>query len=181
MIEKPTVYFDKGSPEHTDATIEALKKRIDDFQPATVIVASTSGKTGLAAARALESTKIRVIVVPFQAGSAPAEKWGTAQADIRHECERLGAQFLPDTPLCRLLDNDRPDIVDAWRVLGQGLKVALQVASMCVDTGLVESGAEVIALGGTGRGADTAVVLTTHGYEDVLKSKVKEIIAIPSL
>ena len=58
--------------------------------------------------------------------------------------------------------------------------MALQVASMCVDTGLLEDGAFVIALGGTERGADTAVAVQTRGYADILKSNVTEIIAMPS-
>ena len=181
MNEKKTVYFDKGGPEHTQATMEAAKQRALARQPkpVAVIVASTSGKTGLEAARAFEATGIRVLVVPFQADTKPAEQYGLPETELKAQCQRLGAEFLPDTPICRLLDEDRPDVVNAWRVLGQGFKVALQIASMCVDTGLIESGTEVVALGGSGRGADTAVVLTPSGYEAVLKSNVIEIIAMP--
>ncbi len=179
MKEDTVLYFDKGGPEHTGATVEAVKARIPELQPEAVIVASTTGKTGLEMAQALESTNTPVIIVPFQGGTKAAQQYGQPDPEIKAQCECLGAQFLPDTPICRLLDEDRPDIVNAWRVLGQGFKVALQVASMCVDTALIESSAKVVAIGGTGNGADTAVALTIRGYEDVLKSKINEIIAIP--
>ena len=84
---------------------------------------------------------------------------------------------MPPVPM---LSRDHPDIVNAWRTVGQGFKVALQVASMCVDTGLVITGAHVISMGGSSRGADTAVAVKIQGYDTVLKSIVTEIIAMPS-
>lgn len=64
--------------------------------------------------------------------------------------------------------------------MSQGFKVALQVASMCVDTGLLKPGAHVISIGGSVRGADTGIAVQIHGYTNVLKSNVTEIIVMPS-
>jgi len=41
----------------------------------------------------------------------------------------------------------------------EGLKVAVEVAVMAADAGLVPTDCEIIAVGGSGGGADTAVVL----------------------
>lgn len=181
MSDRKTVYFDKGGPDHTQATIEAAKRRAMELEPkpAAVIVASTSGKTGSAAARAFESTGVRVLVVPFQAGTEAGEKHGVADRTLKEQCERLGGTFIPDTPAYVFLDTTHPDIVAAWRVVSQGFKVALQVAAICVDLDLVEAGTDVIALGGSGKGADTAVLLTAQSTENALKMNVKEIIAMP--
>ena len=96
------------------------------------------------------------------------------------DCRELGVEFLPDEPVVPLLDSEHPDITNAWRTVSQGFKVALQVASMCVDTGLLKPGAHVISIGGTVWGADTGIAVETYGYADVLKSNVTEIIAMPS-
>jgi hypothetical protein len=65
------------------------------------------------------------------------------------------------------------------RVFGQGTKVALEVALMAADAGAVAVGQPIISVGGTGEGADTAVVLVaanTHSFFDL---KVREIICKP--
>ncbi len=177
-MEKKIVYFKKGSSEHSEAALQAAKERALEIKPEAVIVTSTSGKTGAAAARIFRGTGFRIIVVPFQKQLAEKNDW-KLNAHAAEECKKLGAEFLPEEPVCKILDDDRPDIVKAWRTVSQGFKVAQQVATMCVDTGLIKPGAHVISLGGTGRGADTAIALKSYGYNDVLKNNVTEIIAMP--
>lgn len=66
-------------------------------------------------------------------------------------------------------------------IFGQGMKVVCEIALMAADSGLVRTDEEVISIAGTGRGADTAVVLTpvnTHNFFDL---KVKEILCKPRL
>ena len=70
-------------------------------------------------------------------------------------------------------------IADTLRIFGQGTKVACEVALMAVDSGLVHTDEEVIAIGGTDQGADTALVLrpaNTHRFFDL---EVKEILCKP--
>ena len=178
MRKAETTYFDKGGPEHTQATLQAAKDRATDLKPEAVIVTSTSGKTALEAAHIFAGTGSRIIAVPFQ--KHLWEKHSPPDSQLAAECRELGVEFLPDEPVVPLLDSERPDIVNAWRTVSQGFKVALQVASMCVDTGLLKPGAHVISIGGSGRGADTAIAVETCGYTNVLESNVTEIIAMPS-
>lgn len=178
MNRVDTVYFDKGGPEHTQATLQAAKERAVNLEPKAVVVTSTSGKTALEASRIFTGTGIRIIAAPFQ--KHLWEKYSPLDSKPAAECRELGVEFLPDEPIVPLLDSERPDIVNAWRTVSQGFKVALQVASMCVDTGLLKPGDHVISVGGSGQGADTAIAVQTYGYTDVLKSNVTEIIAMPS-
>ena len=55
-------------------------------------------------------------------------------------------------------------------MFSQGTKVAVEIAVMALDAGLIPWRA-VIAVGGSGRGADTAVVLTlrTQRQYSILK------------
>ena len=178
MRRAETVYFEKGGPEHTRETVRAARERADEVKPEAVVVASTTGKTALEAARAFAGTGTRIIAVPFQ--KHLWEKHRPHDPELARECLELGVEFLPDEPVVRILGSEHPDIADAWRTVSQGFKVAMQVASMCVDTGLLQPGAHVISVGGTEWGADTAIAVETYGYAEVLKSNVTEIIAMPS-
>jgi hypothetical protein len=61
------------------------------------------------------------------------------------------------------------------------MKVACEIAAMAADAGLVRTDAEIIAVGGTGRGADTAVVLLPNYSHRFFNMKIKEIICKPRL
>ncbi|OFW59206.1 MAG: hypothetical protein A2133_00425 [Actinobacteria bacterium RBG_16_64_13] len=65
------------------------------------------------------------------------------------------------------------------RTICQGMKVCVEIVLMAADGGLVARGEEVIAVSGTGQGADTAVVAiasTSHRLHDL---HVTEIICKP--
>jgi uncharacterized protein len=67
------------------------------------------------------------------------------------------------------------------RIFGQGMKVVCEIALMAADAGLVRTDEDVIAIGGTGKGADTAVVLQPTNTQRFFDMKVKEIICKPRL
>jgi hypothetical protein len=62
---------------------------------------------------------------------------------------------------------------------GEGIKVAVEVAVMAADAGLVPTDREIIAVGGTGGGADTAVVLKAAHMNNFFDLEIREIIAKP--
>lgn len=78
-----------------------------------------------------------------------------------------------------MLDDLHPDAIRAWYMVSQGFKVALQVASECVEAGILAPGSHVISLGGSSRGVDTAIAVQIYGYTDLFKAKVIEIICMP--
>jgi len=173
-----TLYFDKGGPEHTGITLEVVKERALEIKPDAVIVASITGASALKAGQIFRGTGVRVVGVSLQKGVWDA-KYGFLDENLAAQAREHGVEFLPDEPVVPIIDTEKPDIANAWRMLSQGFKVAIQVASMCVDTGMIAGGAEVIATGGSGAGTDTAIVVKIRGYKDILKSNVTEIIAMP--
>ena len=62
---------------------------------------------------------------------------------------------------------------------GEGIKVAVEVAVMAADAGLIPTDREVIAMGGTGAGSDTAVVLQAAHMNNFFDLEIREIIAKP--
>ena len=61
-------------------------------------------------------------------------------------------------------------IANVLRIFGQGVKVGCEISLMACDAGLVQTDEKIIACGGSGRGLDTALVLTpanTHSFFDL--------------
>jgi hypothetical protein len=65
-------------------------------------------------------------------------------------------------------------------MFGQGMKVVVECAAMAADSGLIPMDRDVISIGGSGRGADTAVVMKPAHISDIFDSYIKEIIAKPN-
>jgi len=65
------------------------------------------------------------------------------------------------------------------RIFGQGMKVACEIVIMAADAGLIPSGQAVIAIAGTARGADTAVVLRAANAQAFFDIQVMEVLCKP--
>ena len=72
-------------------------------------------------------------------------------------------------------------IADTLRIFGQGVKVVCEITAMAADSGLVRTDEDIIAIAGSGRGADTAVVLRPANTHDFFDLKVREILCKPRL
>jgi len=78
-------------------------------------------------------------------------------------------QATPDTEL----------IAHTLYCFSQGMKVAVEIAVMAADANLISPKEEVIAIGGTGQGADTAIVVKPAYSTNFFDLKIREIIAMP--
>ena len=63
-------------------------------------------------------------------------------------------------------------------MFGQGMKVCVEIVAMAGDAGLIPIG-DVIAVAGTGRGADTVVVVAANSTNRLFDIKIREILAKP--
>jgi hypothetical protein len=70
-------------------------------------------------------------------------------------------------------------IANALRMFGQGVKVCTEISVMALDSGLIPYGESVVAVAGTGRGADTAVIIKPAHAKDILNTRIQEIICKP--
>ena len=192
-MEAKTTYFDiPGGEENTDKTLALAKARADELGIKTVVVASTIGNT---AAKAVDVFKgYKLIAVTHVAGfHGPNTQEFTEEN--RKIVEGKGGIILTTTHafggIHRALGRGdgppppQPVIGDviamALRTFGQGTKVALEIAAMAADAGLVRTDEEIISIGGTGRGADTAYVLQSDYVHRFFNLKVKELICKPRL
>lgn len=70
-------------------------------------------------------------------------------------------------------------IAQTLRLFGQGMKVVVEISAMAADAGAIPVDRDVIAIAGSGKGADTAVVIKPAYSHSIFESVVREIIAKP--
>jgi hypothetical protein len=71
-------------------------------------------------------------------------------------------------------------IANVLRMFSQGMKVVFEIIYMAADAGLLPMDEDVIAIAGTGKGADTAIVAKPAHSGDLFDLYVKDIIAKPT-
>jgi hypothetical protein len=70
-------------------------------------------------------------------------------------------------------------IAHVLRRFSQGVKVGCEVSCMAADAGLIKTDEEAVAIGGSGGGSDTAIVLQPSNTHTFFDTKVLEIICKP--
>jgi len=65
------------------------------------------------------------------------------------------------------------------KLLGEGTKVAVEITVMAADSGFIPMDEDAIAIGGTSRGADTALHIKPAHSNNFFDLKVKRIICKP--
>ena len=70
-------------------------------------------------------------------------------------------------------------IAHTLRMFGQGVKVGVEIAVMALDAGAIPYGRDVVAVGGSGEGADTAIVIRPAHAQAILETHISEIICQP--
>jgi len=72
-------------------------------------------------------------------------------------------------------------VANTLRILGEGMKVGCEITLMAADAGLINTEKDTISISGTGRGADTALVLKPANTQSFFDLKIKEILCKPRL
>jgi hypothetical protein len=178
--------FKNTGEENTHETIDLAVARAKELQIEKIVLASSTGATALRFLRAWPATRLVVVRYVFGFERADAQEM---PADVEKQILSEGARIVTAAhafgsfgrAVRRKFQTYQPDeiVAAALRIFGQGTKVACEVALMACDAGLVRTSEKIVSCGGSGRGADTALVLTpanTHSFFDM---KVHEIICKP--
>ena len=182
-------YFMKAGPENTEGVLVAAFLRAKELGISKVLVATCTGKTAFSALKIVDSA-MKIIAVTHVTGfRAPNDQELSEEA--RQELESKGATVLTcqhafggvGRAVRNKLSTYQVDEIIAYtlRTFGQGTKVAIELALMAADAGLVRTDEDVISVAGTGRGADTAQLLKPANSFNFFDLKVKEIICKPAL
>lgn len=185
-IEGNIVYFSSPGPENTDDVLRIAKARAVELGIKNIVVASTIGDTAVKATKAFRGA--RVVVVSHSAGFKEPNTQEFSEEN-KQKVESSGAVVLTATHafsgLSRAMRKKfnmylfEEVVAMTLYVFGRGMKVACEIAIMAADAGLVCTDEDVIAIGGTHRGADTALVLRPVTSQDFFDLRVKEILCKP--
>lgn len=179
------MYFERHGKENTAQTLSLAFERARALGIDEVVVASTRGHTAYKALELFEGFK--VVAVTYHNGFK--EPFKTVMPDeVRADLENKGARVVCAThalsgverSLFKKYSGSYPVllIADTLRLFGQGLKVAVEISIMAADAGTL-SGRDIVAIGGSGRGADAALVLKPANQSDLFDMRIREIVCKP--
>ncbi len=189
MMELKTVYFENPGSENTEEVLRIAKQRAEELGIKAILVASSTGDTAVKAVEALSG--FRIVVVSTATGFREPNVQRFTEEN-RRIVEGKGGTILTATHafagVSRAMKNKFNTlaigdiIANTLYIFGQGMKVACEIAMMAADSGLVRTDETVISIagtGGSGRGTDTAIVLTPVNSHNFFELRVKEILCKP--
>lgn len=189
MQQKKTVtYFERPGTTNTEHCFEIVNQAIDDFSYKHVVIATTTGSTGMLFAEGLRDKNINLVTVTHSYGFKEPNSMELTD-DARERIRAAGAKLYTgtmithglETALAKKFSGVYPTLLVAQtlRRFGEGAKVCCEIVMMAADAGLVPEGEEVLAVAGTGYGADTVTVIRAATSKRFFDLKVLEIIAKP--
>lgn len=180
-MESKIVYFEDIGPQNTEITFQSVKARLNDSGMKKIVIASTTGATARMASDYFKDSGIRLIVVPHQydfrrdVNPFPQELVKELR-DAGHDVHFGTMLFHTD----QLYDSSTPTLMaNLLRCFCQGVKVCFEIVMMATDAGLLSKGEKIIAIAGTGRGSDTALVMQASSSRNMKRLRVNEIICKP--
>ncbi|MEW5909107.1 MAG: pyruvate kinase alpha/beta domain-containing protein [Thermodesulfobacteriota bacterium] len=181
-----TAYFEKPGPENTEQTLIHAHNRGKEIGITEAVVASSKGATAYKAIEILAG--FQITIVTYHCGFNEPFK-SIMPKTVRVDLEKKGVRVVSATHALSGLERSLAKrfsgiypvliIADTLRLFGQGTKVAVEVSIMAADSGAL-SGKDILSIGGTGRGADTALILKPANQSDLFDMRIREVICKPT-
>jgi len=170
MQRVEVMYFDKTSDEDperiTVETFRLAKKRGEELGIEHFVIASS---TGFVAKKALDVLIDKALVFVGE-----ARDWYDKGFLKELESKNIPVIFSHEVKY-----NYASDAQVALRRLSEGAKVCPEIVMIASDIDLIPIGKEVIAIAGTGSGADTSMVIVSAKSKNFRDLKIRELICKP--
>jgi len=178
------MYFEKCGKVNTKTAVELAINAAIDAGINYIVVASNEGET----AELFRSCGVNVIVVTHVNGFKEA---GIQEMPVETRTKLEGYGFKVYTSSHVLSGAERSlsskfggispieIMAQSLKMFGQGVKVCVEISTMALDAGIIPYGEDIIAVAGSGRGADTAVIIKPAHSATILETKIKEIVCKP--
>mgnify|MGYP003876881729 CR=1 FL=1 len=185
-IRREVTYFSQPGPQNTDEVLRLARKRAEELGIRDIVVASTSGETGVKASEVFKG--FNLVVVSHSTGFKKPGEQRMSEENRRRIIEN-GGKVITGTEVFLGVGRAIRDrfgtaypteiMAQTLRLFGQGTKVAVEITAMAADAGLIPVDRDVIAIGGTRSGADTALVIKPANSLRIFDMVVREVIAKP--
>ncbi|MGQ9708812.1 MAG: pyruvate kinase alpha/beta domain-containing protein [bacterium] len=182
-----TILFRRAGRANTPRALKLAINSAGALKIHHLVIASTSGSTALKLAR-LAKDKFKIICVTHHAGFAQPGRSELSRV-MEKKLESLGVRVLRTTHLFAGIDRTirlqfgglgTPEVIaNTYRTLCEGTKVAVEIATMALDAGLVPYGRDIISIAGSSRGADTVIVIRPAHSNHFFATRIRHIICKP--
>lgn len=189
-MKKETVYFEKPGRDNTAKCLEIVADILKREGYGHIVVASTSGSTGLLFSDFFRDSGANLVVVTHSAGFKSPNTFEMPE-ETSLKIKENRARIFTGTILTHSIETSLSSkfsgiypamiIAQSLRRFGEGAKVCCEIVMMAADAGLVPEGEEVVAVAGTASGADTVMVVKSAASKRFLELRVLEILAKPRL
>jgi len=180
-MESQITYFEEVRPENTEVTFRLVQTRLQGSEIRKIVLASTTGATARKAMEHFSRQDAQLIVLPHQHDFyVPINRFPPGLVkelrEAGHEVHFGTMLFHTDS----LYESKTPTLMaNLLRCFCQGVKVCFEIVLMATDAGLLAPGEKVIAVAGTGRGSDTALVMQAASSQHMQKLRVQEVLCKP--
>jgi hypothetical protein len=184
MIKRETIYYEEGSSDLTEVTLKASLGTAKELDIKTILVASTSGETGVKAAEMYKDSGVQLIVVGHQVGF-PVQNVQPFKPENWEKIERLGGVVNLGTDVMtnsirqRQRLGNSPMSIITQTLISMKVKVNVEIVAKACDAGLILPGDKVISIAGSHKGADTSVVFIANDSPNILDIKPQMYICYP--
>lgn len=188
MIRETIHYFEEKGRANTEATLKLAVETARAMGIKHIVLATTGGDTAKMMADSIDHEGITVTAVTHAFGQKEPNTNPMSAELRRHLIEKgfnvcTAAHTLSgaERSLSKTFSGVYPVeiIAHTLRMFGQGTKVCVEICAMAADTGYVMTGDPIVAVGGSGRGADTAMVIRPAVSSNILNTKIDRIICKP--
>lgn len=168
----------------TDIIIELAALKAKEFNIKHVVIASNTGETIKKAVGKFDN----IAWITHAFGFSKPNEFEYSQ-ETKEELLQKGVKILTTSHILSGAERGLSNRFQGYgpveimahtlRMFGQGTKVAVEVAVMALDAGLIPENEQIISIGGSGRGADTALILTPAHASKILDTKIHQTIIKP--
>lgn len=183
-MQKNILYFEQPGKANTDATLGAARARAEELGVRQVVIASSHGSTALRASEIFRGLPVEIIAVTINAAYSDLG-WSMTEAErqplIDQGIKVLTSVHTLGDDVNTAFEVKTPNVIvrETLYTFSQGMKVAVEIALMAADAGLLDMSREVIAIAGTDNGADTAIVITPAYSRKFTELRIREILTKP--
>ena len=187
-VDRSIFYFDEKGPLNTEKTLEIALEHAWELGIGTIVVASSTGKTALKL-HGMAENRVKIVAVTYNAGS----RFRSEVEEFNRNCNLLFEKGIAVVRGLHALSGPEKAfsdkyktiflplniVADTLRMFSQGVKVCVEITIMAAEHGFVTTDEEVVAVGGSGHGADTALVMKPVFAADMFKARIKALLCMP--
>lgn len=176
--------FEKPGKVHTDETIDLALATAKEQGIKHIVIASHSGFT----AEKLLGADFNVVCVTGVNGARQKGK-NEMSKEMQKKLTDGGIRLVTASHVLSGAERGISTMVGGMypvevmahtlRMFSQGVKVCVECAVMALDADAIPYGERIVAIGGTGTGADTAAILIPSHASSIFETRIHEVLCKP--